>query len=409
MSHVHIEQTDAEPRNAVSLQGMTGWDRAAVTLLGAAGFAFSYDALRQIAIAIHARESLSYLFPVFIDGFIAYGVRAILLLRHRPFFARLYTWFLFLSATAASLGANALHAITLNRGPQSAQSPLHLTDTVVAVLSMLAPLALAGSVHLYILMARTAELSVPDRTEGGPGLVRQDAPPPASTTTTPESHPAEAASTTETTGVAAPPSPAVSATRTTVDLRKSGSYQHSEPAPDGSGVRPSAAAGPAGEEQDQVDNLATAPADREALPQSAGAAEAPVSEAVRVRTDGEELPVPNGAWAPQDREALPPLAAAEAPAPEAVRTHADDEEPSVPDDVELPQDREADDEWLHDLLPVARAASRQAGRISRDAIQEAVRARLPISNDRLGILLARLKDEEDRRAEAPAGASSTIW
>ncbi|NEA77368.1 DUF2637 domain-containing protein, partial [Streptomyces sp. SID13588] len=156
---------------------MTAWDRSAIILLGAAGFAFSYDALRQIAIAIHARETLSYLFPVFVDGFIAYGVRAILLLRHQHFGARLYAWFLFLAATGASLGANALHAITLNHGPQAGRSALHLADSVVGVLSTLAPLALAGSVHLYILMARTAELSVPDSSTSGPGPVHRDAPP----------------------------------------------------------------------------------------------------------------------------------------------------------------------------------------------------------------------------------------
>jgi hypothetical protein len=37
--------------------------------------------LRQVALATHVRPDLSYLFPFVIDGFIAYGVRAILLLR----------------------------------------------------------------------------------------------------------------------------------------------------------------------------------------------------------------------------------------------------------------------------------------------------------------------------------------
>ncbi|MDI5963942.1 hypothetical protein [Streptantibioticus silvisoli] len=114
---------------------------------------------------------------MFIGGFIAYGVRAILLPRHRHFGARLYAWFLFLAATSPSLGANALHAITLNHGPQAGRSALHLGDGVVGGLSMLAPLALAGSVHLYILMARTAERPVRDGADGVPGPVRRDIPP----------------------------------------------------------------------------------------------------------------------------------------------------------------------------------------------------------------------------------------
>ncbi|MEU9111208.1 DUF2637 domain-containing protein [Streptomyces sp. NPDC048483] len=97
---------------------------------------FSYDALRQVAIAVHARESLSYLFPVFVDGSIAYGVRALVLLRSRDFGSHLYVWFPFLAATGASLWANALHAITLNHGPLAGRSALHLGGSVVGVLAV---------------------------------------------------------------------------------------------------------------------------------------------------------------------------------------------------------------------------------------------------------------------------------
>ncbi|WP_224274270.1 DUF2637 domain-containing protein [Streptomyces sp. LS1784] len=131
---------------------VTGWDRAVVIALGAAGCALSYDALQQMAVAIHVRGFLTYLFPLVIDGFISYGVRALLVLRDAPLRARIYVWTLFGAATGASLWANALHAIRLNQ--QSVASGLRLGDTVVAVLSTIAPLALAGAVHLYILIAR---------------------------------------------------------------------------------------------------------------------------------------------------------------------------------------------------------------------------------------------------------------
>ncbi|MFB7030867.1 MULTISPECIES: DUF2637 domain-containing protein [unclassified Streptomyces] len=132
---------------------ISGWDRVVVIALGGAGCALSYDALQQMAVAIHIRGFLTYLFPLVIDGFIAYGVRALLVLRDAPLRARLYVWTLFGTATAASIWANALHAVRLNENTVTATG-LRLGDTVVAVLSTIAPLALAGAVHLYILIAR---------------------------------------------------------------------------------------------------------------------------------------------------------------------------------------------------------------------------------------------------------------
>ncbi|MBC2902168.1 DUF2637 domain-containing protein [Streptomyces cupreus] len=132
---------------------ITGWDRAAIVALGGAGCALSYDALQQMAIAIHVRGFLTFLFPLVIDGFIAYGVRALLVLRTAPLAARCYVWMLFGTATAASIWANALHAVRLNQ-QQPTGGGLRLGDLTVGILSTLAPLALAGAVHLYILIAR---------------------------------------------------------------------------------------------------------------------------------------------------------------------------------------------------------------------------------------------------------------
>ncbi|TQF07498.1 DUF2637 domain-containing protein [Kitasatospora acidiphila] len=131
----------------------TAWDRLAVGLLGILGFVLSYDALRQMAAATHVRGPLTYLFPLIIDGFIAYGVRALLVLRDAHWPARAYTWTLFAGATATSVWANALHAVRLNQLPTTSAG-LRLSNTVVGVLSTLAPLALGGAVHLYILISR---------------------------------------------------------------------------------------------------------------------------------------------------------------------------------------------------------------------------------------------------------------
>nr|WP_202450560.1 DUF2637 domain-containing protein [Streptomyces sp. SID4917] len=137
--------------------------------MGAAGCALSYDALQQMAVAIHVRGPLTYLFPLVIDGFIAYGVRALLVLRNAPLRARAYVWLLFGTATTASIWANALHAVRLNQQTAPAED-LRLGDTVVAVLSTLAPLALAGAVHLYILIARGP---VKNSDRRGPGHLGQ--------------------------------------------------------------------------------------------------------------------------------------------------------------------------------------------------------------------------------------------
>ncbi|MGW4883479.1 DUF2637 domain-containing protein [Streptomyces murinus] len=379
---------------------MTTWDRAAIVLLGAAGFAFSYDALRQIALAIHARETLSYLFPVFIDGFIAYGVRAIMLLRHQRFAARLYAWFLFLAATGASLGANALHAVTLNDAP-AGRSALHLADSVVGVLSMLAPLALAGSVHLYIVMARTAELSVRDGADSRPGPVRRESPRPDAFVPQPGPESLAAVVVTEAGSQASRPSAAYGAAGAPIDPWKHGfvptsKYLTAVANGDSSAVADRVIVGP-----DRPDELLLPPADRTAPSQPRPAARVPAPEPVPDPPDEEEPSVPEATADPADRE-KPSF-------PEATSDPADGEEPSVPDGDGLLQGREADDEWLKDLLPIARAASADAGRISRDALKEAVRAHQPISNDRLGILLARLREEADASMKKPAGSSKALW
>ncbi|MFE3881886.1 DUF2637 domain-containing protein [Streptomyces lydicus] len=139
--------------SAPKVAHITGWDRAVVMALGSVGCALSWDALEQMAVAIHVRGFLSYLFPLVIDGFIAYGIRALMVLRDAPLRARLYVWMLVGTATAASIWANALHAVRLNEEAVT-DTGLRLGDTVVAVLSTIAPLALAGAVHLYILIAR---------------------------------------------------------------------------------------------------------------------------------------------------------------------------------------------------------------------------------------------------------------
>ncbi|MFD3422891.1 DUF2637 domain-containing protein [Streptomyces decoyicus] len=123
--------------------------RLGIALLGAIGFALSYDALRQMAVAVHISGLLTYAFPLVIDGFIAIGICALIILRTAPWRSRLYVWALVGLATATSIWANALHAIHLNH-----RTKLRLDDITVGALSSIAPLALAGAVHLYLVIRR---------------------------------------------------------------------------------------------------------------------------------------------------------------------------------------------------------------------------------------------------------------
>ncbi|MHB9753203.1 DUF2637 domain-containing protein [Streptomyces sp. BYX5S] len=127
--------------------------RAGIALLAAFAFALSYDALRQMAVAIHVRGLLTYAFPLVIDGFIAIGVGALLMLRTAPLRSRVYVWALVGAATTTSIWANALHAVRLNEQTRHGGG-LQLDDVTVGVLSAIAPLALAGAVHLYIVIRR---------------------------------------------------------------------------------------------------------------------------------------------------------------------------------------------------------------------------------------------------------------
>ncbi|MFJ7129640.1 DUF2637 domain-containing protein [Streptomyces sp. NPDC098101] len=126
--------------------------RTGVALLALSAFALSYDALRQMAAASHIHRLLTYAFPLVIDGFIAIGIGALLVLRSAPLKPRLYVSALVGIATITSIWANVLHAVRLNQ--QNPHGGLALDDITVGAISAIAPLALAGAVHLYLLVQR---------------------------------------------------------------------------------------------------------------------------------------------------------------------------------------------------------------------------------------------------------------
>ncbi|MFF4161465.1 DUF2637 domain-containing protein [Streptomyces sp. NPDC001678] len=164
--------------------------RTGVALLALAAFALSYDALRQMATASHIHQVLTYAFPLVIDGFIAIGIGALLVLRTSPLRPRLYVSVLVGIATGTSIWANVLHAVRLNE--QTRRSGLALDDITVGVISAIAPLALAGAVHLYLLVQRRpAQMEMePHEEPSHTATVPVPVPVPASgVTTTPEPMP----------------------------------------------------------------------------------------------------------------------------------------------------------------------------------------------------------------------------
>ncbi|SCK52273.1 Protein of unknown function [Streptomyces sp. ScaeMP-e48] len=138
----------APATTAPSARGLTAI-RVGIAVIGVTGFALSYAALRQMAVATNTPGPLTYAFPILIDGFIAIGTGALLLMRTAPVRARLYVWSLVGVTTLTSVWANALHAIRLNQ--QIRHGGIHLDDVTVGALSAIAPLALAGAVHFYLL------------------------------------------------------------------------------------------------------------------------------------------------------------------------------------------------------------------------------------------------------------------
>ncbi|UYB40919.1 DUF2637 domain-containing protein [Streptomyces sp. Je 1-4] len=326
---------------------ITGWDRAAIVALGGAGCALSYDALQQMAIAIHIRGFLTYVFPLVIDGFIAYGVRALLVLRTAPLAARCYVWLLFGTATAASIWANALHAVRLNQQRPDGTG-LRLGDVTVGILSTLAPLALAGAVHLYILIARgVTEPAVPGH----------------------------------------PDTTSVRADRVTADRQDTPvSQDEPRPAPVTSGH--------------QVE-LPAQETNRPAVTVGQDTQEAGASQDPSGQQDGLAEPEPEHNGRTTDLGGHP----ASRPSP-LTRLHPATQPETDPVTTAQNEDNHTPDTdpVTEELLPIARQAVTEAGKATRQVVADAIRGQnLPLSNDRLTVLMRRLRTETHTKPVTKTG------
>jgi hypothetical protein len=287
-----------------------------------------------MATAIHIRGFLTFVFPLVIDGFIAYGVRALLVLRTAPLAARCYVWLLFGTATAASIWANALHAVRLNE-QQPERSGLRLGDVTVGVLSTLAPLALAGAVHLYILIARRInEAAVTGTVDNQSARSGRD-------------------------GAADPDTVPIATGHVPAD-----NVRHPT-------VRTSAT-----EVSVQVGNTVTAPAK--------ASGHSPIDPESERHDRAADLGG-QSVTRPRPVTVLPPAKAQE--------TFADTIGARRPDNRDQKPTAVTDDE----LLDIARTAVTNSGRVTRKVVGDAIRSRnLGLGNDRLTDLMRLLREERDK-------------
>ncbi len=332
---------------------ITGWDRVAIVGLGAAGAALSFDALQQMAAAIHVRHELVWLFPLVIDGFIAYSVRALVVLRETSFAARLYVWTLFAAATATSIWANALHAVRLNQ-QQRLDEGLRLGDWTVGALSTVAPLALAGAVHLYILIARRA---VPANERG----------PVATSVRRPDRSPALSRP--------VPVWQVSVADGTTIPVRRSAAGEtrpsgvSSHTADDPTAGRPRTGPRPRHDRANGSDAGRLVP----------GAQTDPETSAGRSATGPTARSATGAAGGPTERSSARATGGPER-----------DESDSTG------EARTGSGPELDRLLPLARDVTRRAGRISRRVVRSGLREQqVQISNERLGALLQALREDSN--------------
>lgn len=137
---------------------------AAIVVLGAG--ALSWDALSSFAREAHVRASLSWIYPIVVDGEMATGTVAALALRAARLRTRIYIWTLIGAGVAVSVAGNAWHSSTAGALPPA----------LAACASAVPACALAASLHLLVTIVRHAPpahaAAVPSRKGARPDTPR---------------------------------------------------------------------------------------------------------------------------------------------------------------------------------------------------------------------------------------------
>lgn len=123
---------------------------AVLTLVVAAGAGtLSWSALTAFAGAAHIAPAITWVYPVVVDGLMAVGTVAALVLRRAPLRTRTYVWTMIGASIAVSVAGNAAHATGAALPPEAA-----------ALASAVPAAALAASLHLMVVMTRSTSHTV---------------------------------------------------------------------------------------------------------------------------------------------------------------------------------------------------------------------------------------------------------
>lgn len=118
---------------------------AVLTLIVALGAGtLSWSALTAFAGAAHIAGSITWVYPVVVDGQMAVGTVAALVLRRAPLRTRAYVWSMIGASIGVSVAGNAAHA-----------SGTQLPPLAAAVASAVPAAALAASLHLLVVITRS--------------------------------------------------------------------------------------------------------------------------------------------------------------------------------------------------------------------------------------------------------------
>ncbi|WP_200305647.1 DUF2637 domain-containing protein [Streptomyces adelaidensis] len=128
-------------------------------MLVALEYLIIFDPLQSLAAAMRVPGYLTYAFPLAIDGFIALAVYVLVRLRAAPLRVRAYAWTL--TGIAIGIRASAVAVLGVLVGQQRPEVDWHVGDVIAVTMCGLAPLVLAGTVHLYVLVTRHAPKVIP--------------------------------------------------------------------------------------------------------------------------------------------------------------------------------------------------------------------------------------------------------
>jgi hypothetical protein len=141
-----------------------------------ASFAVSFNAQRDLAERLGWDESLSWLFPVFIDGFIFLATLTLVAFSGYATQKnnRIYLWCVLVFFSLISVSANVIHALLPDLVGQ--QGRVGLQGILAAVLSCIPPLALLAATHILALLWKFSPEELPivaltDAAEAAPSLI----------------------------------------------------------------------------------------------------------------------------------------------------------------------------------------------------------------------------------------------